>query len=372
MHSGNQTAEGLSFFDDAARWAAVLAREPMADGTFCYAVTTTGVFCRPTCPARRPRRANVVFFSGPREAEAAGFRPCRRCRPEGRAPSGVLADRLAAACRLIEMTIETGDEPPQLATLAEAAGLGPHHFHRVFKQALGVTPRAYAAEVRASRLRQRLAGAASVTEACYDAGFGSSGRFYTETPAILGMTPTAYRDRGAGVEIRFAIGQCSLGAVLVAATDRGVCAILLGDDAEALLRELQDRFARARLVGAEQGFENLVAKAVSLVEQPAAPVDLPLDIRGTAFQRRVWEALRAIPAGETRSYGEIAAGLGMPRAVRAVARACAANPLAVAIPCHRVVRLDGGLSGYRWGIERKRALLDREARAPAARPAQDA
>lgn len=366
MHSDNQTVEELLFVDDAARWAAVLARDPAADAAFCYAVTTTGVFCRPTCPARRPSRANVVFFSDAAEAEAAGFRPCRRCRPEQRGADGVLTDRLARACRLIETCIEAGEEPPELAALAEAAGLSPHHFHRVFKQALGVTPRAYAAETRAGRLRQGLAAAPSVTEACYDAGFGSSGRFYAEAPGVLGMTPGAYRAGGAGAEIRFAVGQCSLGAILVAATEVGVCAILLGDEPEALVRDLQDRFAKARLIGAEKAFEELVAKAVGLVERPAAPVDLPLDIRGTAFQRRVWEALRAIPAGETRSYGEIAAGLGLTRAVRAVARACAANPLAVAIPCHRVVRLGGALSGYRWGIERKRALLGREAEAASA------
>lgn len=366
MRSDTQTAEALPFLDDAARWAAVLARNAAADGAFCYAVTTTGVFCRPTCSARRPLRANVVFFAGAAEAEAAGFRPCRRCRPEAVGEAEVLAERLARACRLIEARIEAGEGAPSLATLAQAAGLSPHHFHRVFKQALGVTPRAYAAERRAGRLRQGLPGAASVTDACYDAGFGSSGRFYAEAPGVLGMTPTAYRRAGDGAEIRFAVGQCSLGAILVAATQAGVCAILLGDDPEALVRDLQDRFAKARLIGAERAFEEVVAKAVGLVERPAAPVGLPLDIRGTAFQRRVWEALRAIPAGETRSYGEIAAGLGLPGAVRAVARACAANPLAVAIPCHRVVRLGGALSGYRWGIERKRALLGREAEATAA------
>jgi AraC family transcriptional regulator of adaptative response/methylated-DNA-[protein]-cysteine methyltransferase len=245
--------------------------------------------------------------------------------------------------------------------LAQAAGLSPHHFHRVFTRAIGVTPRAYAAATRASRLRQGLAGAASVTEACYEAGYGSSGRFYANAPAALGMTPGAYRRGGAGARIHFAVGPCSLGEVLVAATQAGVCAILLGDDPAALVRDLEARFANATLVGADPSFETMVAKVVGLIERPAAPLDLPLDIRGTAFQRRVWEALRAIPAGETRSYGEVAAALGVPGAVRAVAGACAANPLAVAIPCHRVVRLGGGLSGYRWGVERKRTLLEREA-----------
>jgi AraC family transcriptional regulator of adaptative response/methylated-DNA-[protein]-cysteine methyltransferase len=361
MRSDKQTAEGLLFLDDAARWGAVLTRDPAAEAAFRYAVTTTGVYCRPTCPARRPLRANVVFFAGSAEAEAAGFRPCRRCRPDGKGPDEATAERVTAACRLIETRIEAGEGTPELATLAQAAGLGPHHFHRVFKQALGVTPRAYAAESRAGRLRQGLAGAASVTEACYDAGFGSSGRFYAEAPAALGMTPGAYRNGGAGAEVRFAVGQCSLGEVLVAATEVGVCAILLGDDPEALVGDIQARFAKARLIGADPSFETMVAKVVGLIEQPAIPLDLPLDIRGTAFQRRVWEALRAIPAGKTRSYGEVAAAVGVPAAVRAVAGACAANPLAVAIPCHRVVRLGGGLSGYRWGVERKRTLLAREA-----------
>lgn len=363
--TGDQTTEALAFSDDAARWAAVLGRDPAADAAFRYAVRSTGIYCRPSCSARRPLRANVAFFAGAAEAEAAGFRPCRRCRPNGESPGEAMADRLAAACRLIETSIEAGEAMPVLAALAQAAGLSPHHFHRVFTKALGVTPRAYGAAARARRLRHGLAGAASVTEACYDAGFGSSGRFYAEAPAALGMTPGAYRKGGAGAEIRFAVGPCSLGEVLVAATEVGVCAILLGDNPDTLVRDLERRFANARLIGADEAFETLVAKAVGLVERPAAPVELPLDIRGTAFQRRVWEALRAIPAGQTRSYGEVAAGLGVPAAVRAVAGACAANPLAVAIPCHRVVRLGGGLSGYRWGIERKRALLAREADASA-------
>lgn len=357
---------------DGARWMAVLARDPAADGIFCYAVKTTGVYCRPTCAARRPLRANVLFFASADEAEAAGFRPCKRCRPEAAWGASLLAERLGKACRLIETTIEAGEGPLELAALAEMAGLSPHHFHRVFKQGLGVTPRAYAAAHRAKRLRAGLPEAPSVTDACYDAGYGSSGRFYAEAPAVLGMTPSAYRAGGKGSEIRFAVGQCSLGAILVAATKAGVCAILLGDDPEALVRDLQDRFANARLIGADRGFEAMVAKVVGMVEAPGTSPDLPLDIRGTAFQRRVWEALRAIPAGETWSYSQVAASLGVPAAVRAVARACAANPLAVAIPCHRVVRLDGGLSGYRWGIERKRALLAREAeggRAAAAREA---
>jgi AraC family transcriptional regulator of adaptative response/methylated-DNA-[protein]-cysteine methyltransferase len=263
----------------------------------------------------------------------------------------------AAACR----AIEAAETPPSLAELARRAGLSPHHFHRLFKAAVGVTPKAYADADRARRVRQRLAQGAAVTEALYDAGFNSSGRFYEQTDAILGMTPRAYRGGGARAEIRFAVGQCSLGAILIARSERGVCAILIGDDPDALVRELEDRFPRAELVGADAGFEAMVAKAVGLVERPDQGVELPLDVRGTAFQQRVWQALRAIPPGKTASYAEIAAAIGAPKAARAVAGACAANALAVAIPCHRVVRTDGALSGYRWGVERKRALLAREA-----------
>ena len=262
------------------------------------------------------------------------------------------------ACRLIERS----DELPSLDRLAAAAGLSRFHFHRVFKRLTGVTPKAYADGQRARRLRDGLAAGASVTAAIYGAGFGSSGRFYASSTARLGMRPSAARAGGAGATIRFAVGQCSLGAVLVAATEVGVCTIALGDDPARLVRELQDRFPKAALAGGDAGFERWVAAVVGLVERPAAGLDpeLPLDIRGTAFQLRVWEALRAIPPGSTASYAEIARRIGRPGASRAVAAACAANPVAVAIPCHRVVRTDGSLSGYRWGVQRKAALLDRE------------
>jgi AraC family transcriptional regulator of adaptative response/methylated-DNA-[protein]-cysteine methyltransferase len=249
---------------------------------------------------------------------------------------------------------------PSLASLAESAGMSRFHFHRTFKAVTGITPRAYAAANRARRVRKALRRGASVTEAIYDAGFSSSGRFYEASTAVLGMTPARFRANGAGTSIRFAVGECSLGSVLVAATEKGVCAVLLGDDPDHLVRELQDRFAEAQLVGADPDFEDLVAKVVGLVEAPRVGLELPLDVRGTAFQRRVWEALRAIPAGSTATYTQIAQRIGAPSAVRAVARACAANPVAVAIPCHRVVRTDGNLAGYRWGVERKRALLERE------------
>ena len=250
---------------------------------------------------------------------------------------------------------------PTLETLAAAAGMSPFHFHRVFKAATGCTPRSYAAAHRANRMREALRGGGTVTDAVYDAGFNSNGRFYAAAPEILGMKPTVFRRGGAGETIRFAVGACSLGAILVAATAKGVCAIGLGDDPDALVHDLEDRFPRAELVGGDPEFETRVARVVGFVEAPAHGLDLPLDIRGTTFQQRVWRALREVPAGATATYAEIAVRIGSPGAARAVASACASNPLAVAVPCHRVVRSDGGLSGYRWGVERKRTLLDREA-----------
>ncbi len=343
------------FATEAERWQAVTSRDRAADGAFVFAVRSTGVYCRPSCPSRAAKRANVAFYADGAAARAAGFRACKRCRPDEDAAPHAAA--IAAACRMIE----TAEDLPELATLAAAAGLSPFHFHRVFKAATGVTPRAYAAAHRAGQLRARLGAAATVTEAIYESGFNASSRFYDSAAGLLGMTPTRWRQGGAGEVIRFAIAQSALGAVLVAATAKGICAIQLGDDPEALLRELQDRFPQAELRGGEPGFEALVAQVIGLVENPRQGIDLPLDVRGTAFQQRVWQALREIPAGRTASYAEVAARLGAPAAVRAVAGACAANALAVAIPCHRVVRTDGGLSGYRWGVARKRELLAREA-----------
>lgn len=266
-------------------------------------------------------------------------------------------DMVVALCR----HIERAEASPRLDDLAALAGISASRLLRVFKAHTGLTPRAYAAAQRARRVREQLAGGAPVTQAMYGAGYSSSGRFYEESTAVLGMTPTEFKAGGAQSEIRFAVGQCSLGAVLVAASARGVCAILLGDDPDALVRDLQDRFKTARLIGADDAFEQWVAQVVGLIESPRVGLALPLDIQGTAFQQRVWQALRGIPAGQTVSYTELAQRIGSPGAVRAVAGACAANPLAVAIPCHRVVRHDGALSGYRWGVERKRVLLCREA-----------
>jgi AraC family transcriptional regulator of adaptative response/methylated-DNA-[protein]-cysteine methyltransferase len=341
---------------DDQRWAAVCARDHAADGAFYYSVRSTGVYCRPSCPSRAPRRANVAFHASCLEAEAAGFRPCLRCRPTEPPLAERQAAAVARACRLIEAS----DEELDLASLAEACGMSRFYFHRIFKAHTGITPKAYAAARRAERVKRELAQAATVTEAVYDAGFNSSGRFYAASQAVLGMTPTRYRGGGAGESIRFAVGACSLGAILVAATGKGICAILIGDDPGQLVRDLEDRFPRADLVGAEPEFERTVAQVVGLVEAPRIGLDLPLDVRGTAFQQRVWEALRRIPAGQTVSYAELAERVGLPLGARAVAGACAANPVAVAIPCHRVVRNDGALSGYRWGVERKRALLERE------------
>ena len=344
---------------DEARWASVVARDREADGQFFFSVRTTGVYCRPSCGARPPRRENVAFHLSPADAEAAGFRACKRCKPTEASLAERYAETVAQACR----AIEAAETPPSLADLADAAGLSAFHFHRVFKAVAGVTPKAYADAHRGRRVREELARSGTVTEAIYDAGFNSGGRFYEQSAQVLGMTPTRFRKGGAQTTIRFAIGQCALGAILVASTDQGVCAILLGDDPDALARDLQDRFPKAELIGADAGFETLVAKVVGFVEQPGLGLDLPLDIRGTAFQQRVWEALRQVAAGGTASYADIAQRIGAPKAVRAVAQACAANNLAVAIPCHRVVRSDGALSGYAWGVERKRALLDREAAA---------
>ena len=346
----------VPFSTDAERWTAVMRRDPAADGVFFYSVRTTGVYCRPSCAARLAKRENVRFHATCADAERAGFRPCKRCRPNEAGLAARNAAAVAAACRLIEQA----EEAPSLDRLAKRAGMSRFHFHRVFKAATGVTPKSYAAAHRARRVRDELAGGGSVTAAIYGAGFNSSGRFYAASSGLLGMKPTAFKKGGAGAEIRFAVGECWLGSILVAATERGVCAILLGDDPDGLARELQDRFPNARLIGGDAAFEHLVARVVGYIEAPGRGLDLPLDVRGTAFQQQVWQALRAIPPGSTATYSEIAKRLGRPKSVRAVARACASNPVAVAIPCHRVVRTDGSLSGYRWGVERKRALLDRE------------
>jgi AraC family transcriptional regulator of adaptative response/methylated-DNA-[protein]-cysteine methyltransferase len=345
------------FSNDDERWAAVVRRDRRADGMFYYSVLTTGVYCRPGCPARLARRENVGFHASCEEAEQAGFRACKRCRPNEPGLAQQHATAVAKACRLIE----EAEEMLSLNVLAHAVGMSRFHFHRVFKTVTGVTPNAYAAAYRARRVRDELPRRDTVTEAIYGAGFSSSGRFYAKSSEVLGMTPTQFRSGGRGESIRFAVGQCSLGSILVASTEKGVCAIQLGDSPGALVRDLQDTFAKAELIGGDEDFEQLVAKVVGFVEAPMQGFDLPLDVRGTLFQQQVWQALREIPMGSTVSYAEVAKRIGAPTAVRAVAQACLSNPIAVVIPCHRVVRTDGALSGYRWGVERKRMLLEREA-----------
>lgn len=354
----NESAS-MPYTTDEDRWSAVLGREREADGKFYYSVKTTGVYCRPSCAARRPLRENVGFHISCELAERAGFRPCKRCRPgEPGAP-----ERHAAAVEKACRAIEQAEGSPNLDQIAYASRMSRSHFQRVFKQVTGVTPWSYFRTCRMRRVQSDLRSDNTITEAIYSSGFQSSARFYAQSAEMLGMKPGSYRSGGRNTFIRFAVGECSLGSILVAATEKGICSILLGDDPEILVRDLHSRFPKAHLVGGDREFETWVAIAAGLVEHPEQPSDLPLDIQGTAFQQLVWQALRGIPPGSTASYQELAIRIGTPRAVRAVAGACAANVIAVAIPCHRVVRKQGDLSGYRWGVERKRALLERESNA---------
>ncbi|RTZ45587.1 bifunctional DNA-binding transcriptional regulator/O6-methylguanine-DNA methyltransferase Ada [Candidimonas sp. SYP-B2681] len=345
-----------SHIEQDPRWQAVLARDPASDGKFVYAVRTTGVYCQPSSPTRRPKPANVEFFDTAEAARNAGYRPSARAAADRMTVTAQHASIVSQACR----HIESAEAIPTLNELAALVGLSPFHFHRVFTSTTGLSPRSYALAHRASKVRAQLGRNDTITDAIYDAGFNSSSRFYETSTAILGMRPTQFRAGGVNIDIRFAVGECSLGAILVAQSHQGICAILMSDNPDQLARDLQDQFPKANLIGGDSDFEQWVAKVVGLIEAPALGLSLPLDVQGTAFQKRVWQALLAIPVGETASYSQIAARIGMPKAVRAVASACAANHLAVAIPCHRVVRSDGALSGYRWGVERKRELLERE------------
>ena len=348
--------DATSRTEDDPRWARTLARDASADGLFWYSVATTGVYCRPSCPSRAARPGNVAIHDTLAAARACGARPCKRCSPDGSSRAAQDAALVEQVCRLIEAS----DAPPRLQALADAVELSPGHLHRLFKAATGITPRAYGAAHRARRVRAALAGPGRVTDAILDAGFGSSGRFYEAAGGMLGMTPERFRNGGAGEVLRVAVASSTLGAVLVALSDRGVAAIMLGADADALMADLAAQFPAATLVEAEADAADAVARVVAHVEAPGASLDLPLDLRGTAFQTRVWDALRRIPPGETATYAGVAAAIGAPGAVRAVARACATNRVALAVPCHRVVRADGTPSGYRWGLERKAALLARE------------
>ncbi len=338
------------------RWSALLHREAKADGQFYYSVKTTGVYCRPSCTARLALRENVLFHDSREAAERAGYRACKRCQPNGRAVIEEYAVKIATACRSIQMA----EEMPGLDVLAKTAVMSKFHFHRVFTKIVGLTPKAYAKAHRAGQMRKELSESHTVTEAIYRAGFQSNARFYAESWGMLGMMPKKFRAKGKGEIIRFAVGESSLGSLLVATSEKGICAMMLGDDPNQLARELQDQFSQAEFVGGDQEFEHLVARVVGFIETPKLGLDLPLDIRGTAFQQRVWLALGKIPLGETVSYSDVARSIGAPKSVRAVASACAANRIALAIPCHRVVRADGHASGYRWGVERKLSLLQRE------------
>ena len=350
--------EAPDYRSEAQRFEALDARDPGADGVFYYAVRTTGVFCKPSCKARPALRKNVSFYASLAEAAAAGYRPCKRCRPESDANAATGA--VTAAARRIEAAIANEDRPPTLAAMAKRAGFSPYHFHRLFKAALGLTPKACADAARSRRMRAVLAQGASVTEAIHGAGYSSASRFYESATARLGMKPSVRRQGGQGEVIRYAIANCSLGKVLVAATGKGVCSIAF-DDSDMVLRErLLETFPNASLSAGDAGFDKILAAVIRLVEAPKHGLDLPLDLRGTAFQERVWRALQKIPAGETSTYAELAAAIGAPNGYRAVAGACAANKVAVAVPCHRVIRSDGGLSGYRWGVARKAELLKRE------------
>ncbi len=340
---------------DEDRWQAVLNRDAEADGQFVFAVQTTGIFCRPSCRARHALRHNVRFYPDADAAQAAGFRPCKRCQPNALAPEQQKIDKVAYACRLLEQ-----ESPITLDALAQAVAVSSYHFHRMFKSVTGMTPKAWQQAWRAQRLRESLSEGETVTQAVLAAGFPTSSSYYRHADEMLGMSAKTYRQGGKATEIHYATGECSLGRCLVAISERGICAVLLGDDESALIDELQRSFPAARFLPADAAFSQQIAAVVASLNQPTTALSLPLDIRGTAFQQQVWQALRAIPVGETRSYQQVAQSIGNPQAVRALASACAANKLAILVPCRRVVRGDGSLSGYRWGVARKAALLQRE------------
>jgi AraC family transcriptional regulator, regulatory protein of adaptative response / methylated-DNA-[protein]-cysteine methyltransferase len=341
--------------DPDTAWAAVLNRDALSDGTFVYAVSSTGVYCRPSCASRRPRRERVSFFPGAAEAEAAGYRACLRCGKENGA-----TERVERARRYLDAH---ADEVVTLRDLGRVAGLSPFHLQRTFQRVFGLTPKAYASARRTERFKRSLKTGDDVTTAIYDAGFGSSSRAYESADQRLGMTPSAYRRGGLGMRIRFAVVASPLGRLLVAATDRGVCSVALGDDDESLLRELRREYPRAEVQPAADGLREAVAAVVRHLQGNSQTLQLPIDVSATAFQWRVWKALQQIPYGSTRSYASIAAEIGRPNAVRAVARACASNRVALLIPCHRAVRKTGALGGYRWGVSRKAELIEREGRA---------
>lgn len=346
----------IPFASDDERWRAVQARNAGADGAFVYAVRSTGVFCRPSCPSRRPGRAQVRFFATAAEAARAGFRPCRRCRPEGEDP------RTALVRKVVRFLDSYDDGTPTLAAIAAHVGVSPHHVQRAFKRALGVSPGAYAAQRRLARFKDEVANGGTIGSALYGAGFGSASRLYERAGRTLGMTPASYAKGGRGAEIGFSVVASPLGLMLVAATDKGIATVGFGDSGKVLEASLRRQFPHARIRRDDRRLKARVEAVLGLLDGRAPPPDLALDVRATAFQARVWRLLTAIPPGETRTYGDMARALGRPKAARAVGRACASNPVAVVVPCHRAVGEDGGLTGYRWGLERKKALLARERR----------
>lgn len=349
-----KTAEIRPPIDEDTGWHAIETRDSRYDGAFVFGVRATGIYCRPSCPARRPLRENIVFFSVPDEARGEGFRACLRCKPDE------TSSRLQMVERAMRYLDEHADRTVTLAELGEAAGVSPHHLQRTFKQVTGISPRAYADQRRIGAFKEQVRGRDDVTSAMYDAGFGSSSRLYERAPAQLGMTPGVYRRGGHGMQIGFTVVDCPLGRLLVGATERGVCAVYLGDDDAELEAALRREYPSAVVQHDDSGLNGWVRAIVDHLRGERPHLDLPLDVQATAFQRRVWDALRAIPFGATRTYGEVARMLGQPEAARAVAGACASNPVAVVVPCHRVVRGDGAAGGYRWGAQRKRALLSRE------------
>ena len=344
------------FNTDDARWNAVLNKNSDADGEFYYAVITTGIYCRPGCRSKLPNRGNVEFFTTCNDAEKAGYRACKRCKPSTVLKAGETEQKIIRACRIIE-EVET---PIKLADLAARVSLSPYHFHRLFKKIVGITPKQYASRHLSQRFQSKLKTSPSVTDAIYSSGYSSSGSAYDKKRDQLAMQPKAYRSGAAGITITYGVAQCFLGWVVVAATDRGICAIEFGDDAEILPEQVQARFPKAQLKKADVAFKTLLKEVVEFIESPQKTFEVPLDIQGTAFQQQVWQVLRQIKPGETVSYTDVAERMGKPSAVRAVASACASNKLAVVIPCHRVISKSGKTSGYRWGAERKEKLLQRE------------
>lgn len=344
---------------DELRWGSVLARDSHADGTFVYAVRTTGVYCRPSCPSRRPRRESVMFFAGPDQAELAGFRECRRCHPRAGAAPAAGLDEVRRACAFIR---RHAAEPLTLARIATHAGASPFHLQRTFTKLVGISPRAYQEAVRAGRFRDELRAGTAVSGAVYDAGYGSISRVYERRPTGRGMTPAAYRRGGKGTAVTYAIVDSPVGRMMVAGTDKGICSVKLGDRDERLERDLHREYPEASIARDESALQAWVGALLKHLNGSRPHLDLPIDVQATAFQWKVWRYLQSIPAGETRAYSEVATAIGKPAAVRAVARACATNPVCLVVPCHRVIGKDGAPTGYRWGLKRKKRLLQMESK----------